>query len=87
MFACEQSFVAFQIKFEAAAVEPVYDMAALLRCDQLMHDDFAVVLDIAAVSSDHPVKTDIPQLLIDLRLASSGADKPYVRSPGPDGSL
>ena len=39
-----------------------------------MHDDSAVVLDIAAISSDHAVETNVPDVRVDFCFAAAGAN-------------
>ena len=74
----KQAVVALQIEFQSARVQPVHDMGALLLRDQLVHDYFAVVFYVAAVSADHAVQADLPEVRIHFRLAAARADIDFV---------
>ena len=55
-------------------MEPVYDVAALLRRNPLVHHHLPMVFHIASVTADHAVKTDIPQFFADLSAAPPRAN-------------
>ena len=74
MLAGKEAIVAFQIEFQTTLMQPVHDMTALLRRDQLMHDHLIMVFDIAAIATDHAVQANIPQVRINLGLAAAGTD-------------
>ena len=73
VFARIEPAVALKIELESAGVEPVNYMSRLRGCDQLVHDDSAMVLDIAAISSNHTVETDVPDVRVDFCFAAVGA--------------
>ena len=74
MLAGKQAVVAFQVKLQPAAVQPVHDGAAVPGGKMLVQHHRAAVLHIAAVAADHAVQPDGPQLRVDLGLAAAGAD-------------
>ena len=74
MLAGKEAIVAFQIEFQTALMQPVHDMTALLRRDQLMHDHLIMVFDIASIATDHAVQANLPQVRINLGLAAAGTD-------------
>ena len=49
-------------------------MSRLRWRDQLVHDNGAMILDIAAVSADHAVQTNVPDVRVDFCFAAAGAN-------------
>ena len=69
-------------------MEPIHDTVALFCGKQLVHDHLSIVLHITAIPANHAIKTNIPNLLIDLCPAAAGADIYLVAvSPGLANSL
>ena len=68
-----ETAVALKIELKPTGVEPVDYVFCLCGRYQLVHDDSAVVLDIAAISSDHAVETNVPDVRVDFCFAAAGA--------------
>ena len=67
-------FLARFQKFKSALMQPI-DNGALFRFAELfMIDGLALIFNVASVSADHSVKTDIPDFLIDFGTRASGTD-------------
>ena len=87
MLTREQAVVALEIELEAAAVQPVDDVATLVGGDELVHDHLARRLDIGTVAADHAVETDSFELGRHLGLAAARAhiSQVPIGAGGPDG--